>query len=136
MNTNNIHYLTVQEAIALNKLLIERYSPAEQIGIINRGSLESAINRPMQTVFGADAYTTIYEKSAALLHSLANNHPFANANKRTAFAAMYLFLRYNGVELTMSQQEAVDFTMSVVLEEPDIQQIGAKIQSQSNTIPT
>jgi prophage maintenance system killer protein len=34
------------------------------------------------TAFGEDAYPTIHEKAAALLHSLARNHPFVDGNKR------------------------------------------------------
>ena len=35
------------------------------------GLLESALARPQASAFGQDAYPTIHEKSAALLHSLA-----------------------------------------------------------------
>lgn len=44
----------------------------------------SALARPIQSVMGKDAYKTVYEKAAALLDSIANNHGFRDGNKRTA----------------------------------------------------
>ncbi|MET3210342.1 UNVERIFIED_CONTAM: hypothetical protein ABIC26_003292 [Paenibacillus sp. PvR008] len=43
---SNIRFLTVQEAIAINVAMIERYSKDEQIGVKNISLLESAILRP------------------------------------------------------------------------------------------
>lgn len=60
------------------------------------GLLHSALARPVATVFGADAYPSVWEKAAALLDSLARNHAFADGNKRTAWAATRLFLDLNG----------------------------------------
>jgi hypothetical protein len=51
------------------------------------GLLDSATTRPQSTVLGADAYPSVHEKAAAMLHSLARNHPFIDGNKRTAWAA-------------------------------------------------
>ena len=34
------------------------------------GLLESALARPQTTVFGEDAYPSVWEKAAALMHSL------------------------------------------------------------------
>ncbi|MFD6895326.1 type II toxin-antitoxin system death-on-curing family toxin [Rhodococcus sp. NPDC060086] len=63
------------------------------------GLLDAAIARPRSTVFGLDAYPTVFEKAAALLHSLARNHSLIDGNKRTAWAAAWLFLGYNGIRL-------------------------------------
>lgn len=63
------------------------------------GLLDAAIARPQSTVFGVDAYPTLLEKAAALLHSIARNHALVDGNKRTAWAATWLFLGYNGIRL-------------------------------------
>lgn len=63
------------------------------------GLLDAAIARPQSTVFGVDAYPTVLEKAAALLHSLARNHALIDGNKRAAWAAAWLFLGYNGIRL-------------------------------------
>ena len=41
-------------------------------------------------------YQDIIEESAALMESLAMNHPFVDGNKRIAFFATDTFLRMNG----------------------------------------
>lgn len=48
--------------------------------------LQSAVARPKAGVFGEDAYSTLDDKTAALLHSLARNDAFVDGNKRTAWA--------------------------------------------------
>ncbi|MEO2210624.1 type II toxin-antitoxin system death-on-curing family toxin [Paenibacillus amylolyticus] len=107
-------YLSIQEVIAINVAMIKRYSPGEQIGVKDSGLLESAVVRAQSSAFGNEAYSSIYEKSAAIFQSLGQNHPFHNANKRTAFTALVIFLRYNNVYLKMDQTFAEDFTVDMV----------------------
>lgn len=49
----------------------------------------------------------MFRLSAVLIESLIQNHPFANANKRTAMMAGYVFLLLNGYELTAPSDEVV-----------------------------
>ncbi|QGG48836.1 type II toxin-antitoxin system death-on-curing family toxin [Heliorestis convoluta] len=56
----------------------------------------------------------MFEKAGALLESLAKNHAFHNANKRTAFLALLQFLAYNGYHFEMHPKKAVDFVVDVV----------------------
>ena len=42
----------------------------------------------------------LIEEAAALWESLAQNHPFIDGNKRTAFAVTYTFLAINGGRIT------------------------------------
>ncbi|EPM2237131.1 type II toxin-antitoxin system death-on-curing family toxin, partial [Escherichia coli] len=46
--------------------------------------------------------------ASVLIESLIQNHPFANANKRTAMMAGYVFLLLNGYELTAPGDEIVE----------------------------
>ncbi|MEU0049065.1 Fic family protein [Streptomyces sp. NPDC006309] len=64
---------------------------------IDMGLLVSAIERPRTDVFGAELYPTLHEKAAALLHSAARNRALIDGNKRTAWLAMRVFLRLNGL---------------------------------------
>ncbi|MEH7249351.1 type II toxin-antitoxin system death-on-curing family toxin [Neobacillus niacini] len=107
-------YLTEAQVIFLNSHQIKLYSPKEQLGVKEPTLLNSAINRPKSTMFEQDLYPTIYEKAAALFESLAKNHAFFNANKRTAFASLYMFLRQNQHKLEVDPQEAADFTERMV----------------------
>ena len=86
-------YLTVVEVLAIHADQIERYGGAD--GVRDRGLLEAALYRP-QTGYYAD----LIEEAAALWESLAQNHPFIDGNKRTAFAVTYTFLAINGGRIT------------------------------------
>ncbi|RWZ68107.1 type II toxin-antitoxin system death-on-curing family toxin [Labedella populi] len=83
------------------------------VRIRDAGLLESACARPQTTVLGADAYPTLAEKAAALVHSLAKNHPLVDGNKRLALAGLIVFLGVNGRRLTWSNDEAYDFIVDV-----------------------
>lgn len=127
-------FLTVQEVLAINVAMIQRYSPGEQIGVKEPGLLESAVHRPQTSVFGKDAYPTIFEKAAALFESLGQNHPFHNANKRTAFTALVIFLRYNGLHFKMNTKKAEDFTVDMVNHQFNFQEIASIIEGHCLTI--
>jgi death on curing protein len=109
-----VKYLTEQQVYFINTHQIKLYSPKEQIGIKDASLLSSAVNRPKQSVFEEDAYRNIYEKAAALFESLAKNHAFHNAYKRTAFASLYMFLRQNRYKIMVDPKEAEDFTVRMV----------------------
>jgi death-on-curing protein len=85
-------YLTVADVLGMHTVLMKRYGGA--IGVRDPGALEAALFRP-QTGYYAD----IVAEAAALLESLAINHPFVDGNKRIAFAAADVFLRINGWRL-------------------------------------
>lgn len=57
--------------------------------------IESAIGRPY-----SGYYPRTYQKAAALVESLVQNHGFADGNKRTAFIVTRLFLERSGYTLT------------------------------------
>jgi len=95
-------YLTLAEVLAMHSDQIERYGGSHGIG--DPGLLEAALYRP-QTGYYAD----LIEEAAALWESLAQNHPFVDGNKRTAFAATYTFLVINGARLTADAEETYAF---------------------------
>jgi death-on-curing protein len=94
-------YVTTADALFFHKVLIERYGGAT--GIRDAGALESALHRP-QTGY----YDTIVHEAAALLESLAQNHPFVDGNKRVAFAVVDVFLRINGHALKADSKAIYD----------------------------
>ncbi|QQK78399.1 type II toxin-antitoxin system death-on-curing family toxin [Salicibibacter cibarius] len=122
-------FITVKEVIYLNHVQIEKYSPSEMKEVLQPELLESAVMRPRQSVFCEDAYETIFSKAAALYQSLARNHCFANANKRTSHLATFMFLYKNGYELKTSADEMVDFTLRIVTEHLSIEEISEWIQA-------
>jgi death-on-curing protein len=124
-----IRYLNIQEVIAINVAMIKRYSPGEQIGIKDSNLLESAVLKPQSSAFGDEAYSTVYEKAAAIFQSLGQNHPFHNANKRTAFTALVMFLRYNHIYFKMEQALAEDFTVDMVNHKYSFEDLTSMIQT-------
>jgi death on curing protein len=128
MIDEEIIYLSTNQVIAINTVQIRLYSPKEQIGVKEPGLLDSAINRPKQSVFGQDAYPSIYEKAAALFESIAKNHAFHNANKRTALASLIVFLKINHYRWTMGIEEEQDFTVDVVNHKYTFQEIVSTIK--------
>ncbi|AQQ55141.1 hypothetical protein B0X71_14480 [Planococcus lenghuensis] len=102
-------------AILINQKVILEHSADEQTGVKDHALLDSALKRPQQSVFGEDAYPTLHLKAAALLESLAQNHAFHNANKRTALVCTAVFYRYNGCSLRFpSSKTEEDFVVDVV----------------------
>lgn len=85
-------FLTVADVLGMHTVLMQRYGGAT--GVRDPGALESALFRP-QTGY----YDDVVNEAAALMESLAINHPFVDGNKRIAFAAADVFLRINGWRL-------------------------------------
>lgn len=85
-------FLTVADVLGMHTVLMQRYGGA--MGLRDPGALEAALYRP-QTGY----YEDILAEAAALMESLAVNHPFVDGNKRIAFAATDVFLRINGWRL-------------------------------------
>jgi death on curing protein len=92
------------------------------------GLLESAVHRPRASVLGHDAYPDLFTKAAALLHSLAGNHPLVDGNKRLAWLATYVFLAKNDVVLNPPDDEAYDLVAGVAAGEiDDVSEIAATL---------
>ncbi|MDB2434706.1 type II toxin-antitoxin system death-on-curing family toxin [Luminiphilus sp.] len=99
-------YIRVEDILAIHADQIERYGGAE--GIRDPGLLEAALFRP-QTGY----YPTLIDEAAALWESLSQSHPFVDGNKRTAFAATYVFLAINGLDIIATDDEAQDFVLGL-----------------------
>ena len=95
-------YLTVAEVLAIHHRQIEHYGGIH--GLRDQGALEAAVFRP-QTGY----YANLAEEAAALMESLANNHPFADGNKRVAFDATHTFLLVNGFTIVADRAETYVF---------------------------
>jgi death on curing protein len=102
-------YLAFEHVLAINEQVTGgRF-------IRDAGIIDSACGRPRATVFGEDAYPSIWEKAAALMQSLACNHGFVDGNKRTAWIAVTAFLDANGhpLDASFSDDAAEEFVLAV-----------------------
>ena len=99
-------FLTIEEVVALHGILIHEFGGAS--GLRDEGALASALLRPQMGY-----YDGLIDEAAALLESLAMNHPFVDGNKRVAFAATDAFLRMNGSFIGCDGEEAYGFFMGL-----------------------
>ncbi|MYZ39255.1 type II toxin-antitoxin system death-on-curing family toxin [Streptomyces sp. MnatMP-M17] len=90
-----------------------------QVVVRDAGLLESAVHRPSAAMFGEEAYPDLLDKAAALLQSLAINHPLVDGNKRTAWLSCVTFLAMNDVSLRPDIDAAERLVIAVATGEMD-----------------
>jgi len=105
-----VKYLSPEQVLFIHSRLIDTTGGAH--GIRDTGLLQSAVSRPAATFGGNDLYSDIFQKAAALMESLARNHPFIDGNKRTAITSASVFLAMNGHKLETTQKELERFTLA------------------------
>ncbi|OBJ91578.1 death-on-curing protein [Mycolicibacterium conceptionense] len=100
-----------------------------ELKVRDYGLLDAAVARPQATVFGVDAYPELWDKAAALLQSLARNHALVDGNKRTAWAAAWVFLYINGVELAadFDVDRAEDLMNEVATQDCDLSYVATSL---------
>lgn len=101
-------YLTLDELLYVAERVV-----GPDVVVRDPGLLESALARPRATAFGQDAYSTLDEKAAALVHSLACNHALVDGNKRLSLGGLIAFYGLNGRRLTLSNDEAYDLIIEI-----------------------
>jgi len=92
--TDSLWYPSVEDVIAIHDDIVSEY-PDTPSGVQNRGDIEFALNYIEEGSFGSTP-ETIHEKSYHLLRLLVANHPFVDANKRTALNTVVVFHFLNG----------------------------------------
>jgi len=80
-------------------------------GIRDRGALESALGRPINRWHYENA--DMAQLAAAYAFGIARHHPFVDGNKRTAFAALMVFLRLNGISFAPPPPDATAAMMAL-----------------------
>jgi death-on-curing protein len=102
--------------LAIHETQLARHGGA--LGVRDEGLLESALARPLNHASYGEP--DIVELAALYAIGIARNHPFIDGNKRTAFAALVLFLSQNGMELEAPGAEAVVMMLAMAAGEvPD-----------------
>ena len=97
---------TLSEVIAMHSSLIDEFGGAR--GIRDERVLESALMRPQ-----IGYYQSLNQVAAALMESLANNHPFVDGNKRVSFFVTDTFLHMNGFFINCEGEDAYAFSMEL-----------------------
>lgn len=125
-------FLSAQQVLFIHARLLT--TTGGEHGVRDVGLLQSAVARPQATFDGIDLYPSLFDKAAALMASLAQNHPFVDGNKRTAITATGLMLVRNGYQITVSNAELERFTFFVINNHPKIDEIAAWLKNNSSTV--
>jgi death-on-curing protein len=118
-----VDYLSVDDLLEIAAGVLD------EVLLRDPGLLASAAARPRTTVFGADAYLTFAEKVAALMHSLARNHPLVDGNKRLAWSAGRAFCLLNGRDIRYDVDDAEAFVLSIAAGQLDVPDVATWIES-------
>jgi death-on-curing protein len=115
-----IVYLDLDDLVEIARVVLGTAPRVRDYGL-----LSSSAARPATVAFGHEAYPDLWEKTAALLHSICMNHALIDGNKRLAWSAARVFLALNDVPLRdMDVDTAEAFMLGVasgeLTEVPDI----------------
>jgi death-on-curing protein len=108
---NEIYFLDLDQVVDIHDSLVK---PGEDSSIRDRALLEQAVASPRAGHAGGFFNTSIFEMAAALIIGLANNHPFANGNKRTASISGIIFLAMNDYKFIVENKQLVQCILDVV----------------------
>ncbi|MFO7680718.1 MAG: type II toxin-antitoxin system death-on-curing family toxin [Chloroflexota bacterium] len=126
------HYLAAQQVLFIHARLIA--ATGGEHGVRDLSLLQSAVARSQATFDGKDLYSDLFLKAAALLESLAQNHPFVDGNKRTAITSAALFLLRNGRSLQTTNSDLETFTFHIVNNHPPLEEVAAWFEKHSQPV--
>jgi death-on-curing protein len=104
-------FFTVEQVIEIHDAFLEDHGGLP--GIRDKGLLISAVEMPRASMFGEYLHKTIYDKAAAYLFHIVQNHPFNDGNKRTGALTTILFLEENGIKVAFSDQDYEEFVVNI-----------------------
>ncbi|MQA35956.1 type II toxin-antitoxin system death-on-curing family toxin [Modestobacter roseus] len=119
---SDVEYLQLDDLLALVRAL--RTGPVRDVGL-----LSAAAARPQATVFGEEAYPTVPQKAAALLHSLVGNHALVDGNKRLGWLATVVFLDLNGHAPDLDDEAAFVLVMDVAAGGAEVAEIADRLRA-------
>ena len=107
-----ILYLTFEYVLKIHDELVREYGGLQ--GVLNEGLLKSALEMPKAKFDGHELHRTLFDKTAAYLFHIIQNHPFVDGNKRTAsMVAMVFFASHFDGNVSILDQEYQDLILGV-----------------------
>lgn len=113
-----IRYLSAADIYVINEKIV-----GHRPNVRDRKLLRSAADRPSIRVFGEEQFPTLIDKAAAVLHSIAYHHLFADGNKRTAQEAVVMFLEANNYHTTWQTDEAIAFILEIAQGQHEVEAV-------------
>lgn len=102
-------WVSSETMLLLHEQLLAAFGGAS--GVRDQGLLDSALARPQHRL--AYVKPTLYELAASYAFGIVKNHPFVDANKRTAFTIAVLFLELNGQRFVAPEADATVQTLGL-----------------------
>ena len=107
--------LNRDQIIKLHEAIYVRYGG--DVGILNEGMLDSALQAPFQTFGGEELVPDTKEKIVKLAYGLIMNHSFKDGNKRIGALVLLTLLELNGYPVKATNAEFADIIMGVAASE-------------------
>jgi death-on-curing protein len=126
-----MRYLTAQELLNIHSVIIDEIGGSH--GVRDAGMLASLEGLPRQAVSGAELYPGIWMKAAVYIRGIIFNHPYADGNKRSAFATADVFLQLNGYRMSAPKGEIERYAVAIVEERHELSAIAGWLEE--NTEP-
>lgn len=111
-------FLTLEQLLELHALVIEETGGSTCLRDLGR--LEAAIATQTQNVFEEELYSSIVDKSAAMIRGIIADHAFVDGNKRTAMLAGLTLLQINSVSFKIKSGEIEDFAVKIATDHLDV----------------
>ena len=125
MTPKRFEYLDLDDLVLLATGLLGEPPPIRDLGLLG-----AAAARPRTTAFGEDAYPDLWTKAAALLHSIVNNLPLVDGNKRLGWLACAVFLDLNGIDpTTATNDDVVELVTAVAASDIELDDLTARLQA-------
>lgn len=115
---------------ALDALAAELKSRGEasELFALDRGEgLAAILGNIAQTMFGEPLYKTREERAAHLLYFVIKNHPFADGNKRCGAFLFLLYLRQEGMRLTLDENGLTALTLLIAESDPKAKELMVRL---------
>jgi death-on-curing protein len=114
----SVRFLKLDAVLSLHDKALMAYAGLP--GIRDEGLLLSALARAENKLaYSEPGSVDIVDLAAAYAFGIASNHPFNDANKRTAWASCVLFLKANGVELGVLPDIVLEKTVELASRQID-----------------
>ncbi len=112
---------------ALAAELRERGEATELFARDRSDGLASILGNLEQSMFGDSLYKTREERAAHLLYFVIKNHPFADGNKRSGAFLFLLYLRQEGMRLTLNEQGLTALTLLIAESAPQAKDLMVRL---------
>jgi len=121
--------LTPEDIIRIHEVILRKIGGSD--GLRDAGALAMCAGRPFAAFGGNEMYPGIFMKAAAVLESIARNHPFVDGNKRTAFMTALYIIENNGYQTFFDQKDIEESIVRFIVEKTPLENIAAWVSDMS-----